>query len=358
MKPWNVKIDPNYQPSLSIIIPTYNEGRVIRHKLLNVAGLDYSKKLIQLIIVDSASTDDTIKEIGIFKAEKNDLEVVLIQENERRGKSSALNLALRQSKGEVVIVSDTDCFWPTDILKNALPYLADGSIGAIAGQEKLLNPKQSWVTATENVYRDKMFKIQLGESKLHSTVQFEGGFGAYGRKVLDQFDVETGSDDSGTALNMIQKGVRTIVLPQAVFYTFFPPTWKGKMTIKVRRTRQFVRIWSKSFKLWVKGQLMLPKRIFLPEAFLMLINPTIFLMFVFASVLVVLQFPLLALLPLILLMIPETRVYLIELFQNNFVALLALVEIAGGKRSVIWTKAEDSRKNFDADILRSRGLIK
>jgi hypothetical protein len=103
---------------------------------------------------------------------------------------------------------------------------------------------------------------------------------------------------------------------------------------------------------------MLPKRIFLPEAFLMLINPTIFLMFVFASVLVVLQFPLLALLPLILLMIPETRVYLIELFQNNFVALLALVEIAGGKRSVIWTKAEDSRKNFDADILRSRGLIK
>lgn len=357
MKPWNLKNDPHYQPSISIIIPTYNEGNVIRHKLQNLAQIDYSKDLIQLIAVDSASTDDTLKEIENFKEEHSNLNIVTIRENERRGKSSALNLALGRSEGEVIIVSDADCFWPRDILSKTIPYLADNEVGAIAGQEKLLNPNQSWVTKTENLYRDKMFKIQLGESKLYSTVQFEGGFGAYKRKVLDQFDIETGSDDSGTALNLIQKGVRTIVLPQATFYTFFPPSWKGKLTIKIRRTKQFVRIWSKCFRLMIRGKLLLPKRVFLPQAFFLFINPIIFVTFLLSSIFLLFQLPILVLLPIILIAIPKTRIYLIEVFQNNLIALLALIETASGKGSIIWTKAEDSRKNFRVETLEKYELI-
>ena len=346
----------NYQPSVSIIVPTYNEGQVIQSKLRNLAELDYPKELVQIVVVDGASTDDTVKEIEGFRA-KQDLEVTIIQENERKGKSSALNLALEYANGEAIIVSDADCFWPHDILRKAFPYLADGSIGAIAGQEKLLNPEQSWVTRTEDLYRDTMFQIQLGESKCHSTVQFEGGFGAYKRKALDQFDVETGSDDSGTALNLVQKGARTIVLSEAAFYTFFPHTWKGKMMIKTRRARQFVRIWGKCFKLMVRGKLVLPKRIFLSQAFIFFVNPIVFVMFVLTSLLVLLQIPVLVLIPSVLLIVPKTRVYLIELFQNNFIALVAMIESLSGKRSTIWAKAEESRENFDAEILKKHGLI-
>lgn len=356
LKPWNLKIDMNYRPTVSIIVPTYNEGQVIQSKLRNLAELDYPKELIQIVAVDGASTDDTVKEIEDFRA-KQDFKVTIIRESERKGKSSALNLALKYANGEAIIVSDADCFWPHDILRKAFPYLADGSVGATAGQEKLLNPEQSWVTKTEDLYRDTMFQIQLGESKCYSTVQFEGGFGAYKRKALDQFDVETGSDDSGTALNLVQKGVRTIVLPEAAFYTFFPHTWKGKMMIKTRRARQFVRIWGKCFRLMVNGELALPKRIFLSQAFLFFVNPIVFVTFVLTSLLVLLQIPVLILVPLVLLIVPKTRVYLIELFQNNFIALVAMIESLSGKRSTIWAKAEESRKSFDAEILRKHGLI-
>jgi len=356
-KPWNLEIDSTYQPSVSIIVPVYNEGRIIQYKLRNLASLDYPKALMQLIVVDSASSDDSAKQIEEFKAKNNDLDITVITESERRGKSRALNLALQHSKGQVVIVSDTDCFWPRDMLKKALPYLADERVGAIAGQEKLLNPQQSWVTKTEDVFRESMFKIQLGESKLYSTVQFEGGFGAYERGALDGFDVETGSDDSGTAFNLVQKGLRTVVLPQATFYTFFPSTWKGKMTIKVRRTKQLMQIWTKSFGLFLKGRLVLPKRIFLPSAFLLLVNPILFAAFVLASVMLWVQFPLLVSVPLVLLVIPKTRVYLVEILQDNLIALLAMIENASRKRSVIWRKAEDSRKDFDVGALKSRGLI-
>ena len=272
-KPWNLKTDPHYAPSVSIIIPTYNEEKTIQHKLQNLEHLDYPKSSIQVIVVDSASTDSTLEEIKEYGKRNSRLEIVTIKENERRGKSKALNLALQHTRGEIIVVSDADCFWPSKILRQSLPYLANSSIGAVAGQEKLLNPEQSWVTRTEDLYRDQAFKIQLGESKFYSTVHFEGGFGAYRREALDQFDVETGSDDSGTALNLIQKGLRTIVLPEAVFYTFFPPSWKGKLTIKIRRAKQFVRIWCKCLRLMVRGQLALAKRIFAPQAFLLLINP-------------------------------------------------------------------------------------
>lgn len=356
-KPWNLEIDPAYQPSVSIIVPTFNEERIIQHKLRNLASLDYPRALMQLIVVDSASTDDSVRQIEEFKAKNKDLDITVIREDARRGKSRALNLALQHSKGQVVIVSDTDCFWSSDILRIALPYLADKRVGAIAGQEKLLNPEQSWVTKTEDVFRDSMFKIQLGESKLYSTVQFEGGFGAYERRTLDGFDVETGSDDSGTAFNLVQKGLRTLVLPQAIFYTFFPTTWKGKMTIKVRRTKQLMQIWGKSLKLFLKGKLILPKRIFLPSAFLLLVNPVLFAIFVFVTLLLWVQFPMLALVPVVLLVIPKTRVYFLEILQDNLVALLAMFETASKKQSVIWRKAEESRDNFDAGALESRGLI-
>jgi cellulose synthase/poly-beta-1,6-N-acetylglucosamine synthase-like glycosyltransferase len=356
-KPWHLKTDPTYQPSVSIVVPTYNEGSVIQHKLQNLNRLDYPKHLIQLIIVDSASADDTSRKIEEFKQQNREVSFLLIEEKERKGKSAALNTALENANGDIIIVSDADCFWASDILKKALPYLADQNVGGVAGQERLLNPEQSWVTKTEFAYRENMFKIQLGESKLSSTVQFEGGFGAYKRKTLDEFDTETGSDDSGTALKLVQKGFRTIVLDEAVFYTFFPPTWRGKIKIKTRRARQFFSIYQKCFKLMINRKLMLPKRVFLPQAFFLLLNPFIFLSFVCLSILVLFQVPFLTIFPLALFAFPKTRVLLVELFQNNFIALLALFEIATGKKSIIWNKAEDSRQNFNVDTLRSHGLI-
>jgi cellulose synthase/poly-beta-1,6-N-acetylglucosamine synthase-like glycosyltransferase len=356
-KPWNFKSDPDFRPSVSIIVPTYNEDQVISLKLQNLAELDYPKELVQVIVVDSASTDETVKRIEGFQDRNPGFHIELVEEEIRKGKSAALNVALGHARGKVVVVSDADCFWPHDILTKAIPYLANESVGAVAGQEKLLNPEQSWVTKSENLYRNTMFEIQLGESKYYSTVQFEGGFGAYKRTVLDRFDVETGSDDSGTALNVVQKGARTLVLPEAVFYTFFPHTWKGKVMIKTRRARHFARVWSKCFNLLMKRKLVLPKRIFLPEAFLFFVNPFLFLVFASLSILVFALAPLLLLVPLAVIIVPKTRMYFAEMLQNIFIALVAMIESLTGKRSTIWTIAGESRKSVDAEALKKHGLI-
>ena len=307
-------------------------------------------------MIDSASTDNTVKEAQKFVDSHSEMEIEIIREEKRRGKSHALNRALKHSNGDVIIVSDADCFWPSNILDKAIPYLADPAIGAVAGQEKLLNPNESWVTKTEAVYRENMFQVQLGESKLYSTIQFEGGFGAYKRVVLDEFDHETGSDDSGTALNIVQKKARTIVVPEATFFTYFPADWKGKFGIKIRRAQQFLRIWLKCVKLLVKKQLVLPKKIVLPQTFLFFLGPFIFIALVFTTIVILFQFPIL-ILPLVLaLVVPKSRMYLIEVMQNNLILLFALGSLVTKRSYVVWHVSKGSR-NIDPEVLRERNLI-
>ena len=117
---WPTKIDYNFKPKVSIIIPTYNEAGIIGYKLENTSKITYPKDLFEIVIVDSNSTDDTVKIIRDFSEKEKNLNIKLLVESERKGKSHALNNALSQCNGEIVIVSDADCFWPPDILDKAL----------------------------------------------------------------------------------------------------------------------------------------------------------------------------------------------------------------------------------------------
>ena len=232
-QPWNLKVDKRYFPKITILIPTYNEGSVIKLKLENLMRLSYPKDLTKYIVVDSASTDKTLDEVNNFVDEHPEMKIEVLKEKSRRGKPKALNHALEYAVGEVVVVSDADCFLPPDVLDTALSFLADPSVGAVAGKETLLNPDQSWITKTETAYRDFAFVTTLGESKFYSTIFFEGGFSVYKRKFLNGFDCAT-ADDSGTALSVVQNKARTIILDEAPFYTAFPksliyyPKWSQK----------------------------------------------------------------------------------------------------------------------------------
>ena len=58
-KPWDIRRDPGYKPKVSIIVPTYNEASLIESKLDDLARQDYPRELMEVVVVDSASTDGT-----------------------------------------------------------------------------------------------------------------------------------------------------------------------------------------------------------------------------------------------------------------------------------------------------------
>lgn len=355
-KPWRIKINESYKPEVSIVVPTYNESSIICFKLENLSKLKYPKDLMQIIVVDSDSNDQTVSIVNKFVKQHPRIKIQILIESERKGKSTALNFALKRCEGDVVIISDADCFWPSDILNKALPFLADRNVGAISGPKILLNPEQSWITKTEDAYLNSANLIKLGESKIGSTLLFEGGFSAYKKEVIEAFDpYNTGSDDSGTIIKIVEKHARAMLVPEARFFSAFPVTWKGKMSLKTRRANQLVRVFRIYATLLLRKRVQNSKRVIFQNVLAYLFSPLMFILLLITTIPLVLIFPYFVGI-FVVFLIPKVNTYLFEIIQSYFVLFLAIFTIALGKKTLAWDKPED-RDLVTEDMLRQRMLI-
>jgi biofilm PGA synthesis N-glycosyltransferase PgaC len=355
-KPWPTQVDASYKPLISIIVPTYNEANIIQFKLTNLNLLNYPKNLLEIVIVDSNSSDNTIELVNDFAEKEMRAKTKILVEQERKGKSHALNYALEYCTGEIIIVSDADCFWPSDILGKAIPFLADPSVGAVSGPKILLNSNQTWVTRIEADYLKSANVLREGESKAGSTVFCEGGFSAFKRAAFDKFDAyNTGSDDCGTLVSVIANNLRTMLVPGAIFYSAFPATYNGKIAVKLRRTSQLVRVFGKYLTLIFKKRINTAKKVIIPNAVLYLLSPIAFLFFVALTVVLLSIYPVL-LLASVLLVIPPLRFYLFEVLESNFLLFVSIILTIAGRKSSVWSQPED-RLLFTKGVLTEFNLI-
>ncbi|MCJ7635396.1 glycosyltransferase [Candidatus Bathyarchaeota archaeon] len=356
---WNLKIDKKNLPMVTVIVPLYNEEKTIEFKLENLLKLEYPVEKLQILLVDDASNDGTSVKITNF-LKQHPLDLMMVTLSERHGKMKGLNKALEQVRGEVVIVSDCDVFLPSNTLVTTMPYFTDPSVGGVISKEALLDPGISWVSETENLYMKLTYgTIKLGESKIHSTLIFHGGFGAYRRSVLGQFNEE--EDDVGTALDIVQKGSRTIMVPDAVSYSVEFTTWRDKFNSKIRRARHNIRTWIRCLNLLLRRRLLLPKRIALPEIFLYLFNPLIFSVLFITTIYILmtnLSFGILLTLVIVpLLVLKQTRLILFEVLQNNFFLLLGILGNILRKDLISWNTFQDPRTILKREMLEKKGLL-
>lgn len=343
-KQWNIEIDKDFQPKVSILIPLRNEENLIEAKLENIKNVSYPKELIEILVAADDSKEQTLQKVENFVEKNPELNIKIIRQSPRGGKSVALNKALAFSTHPIVVVTDVDTLWPPYVLSNALPYLSNQQVGAVTCRGINQNGNKSWVTKGEKSYLQFASLLRLGESKIHSTIRFEGGFCAYKKSAFKKFDCETGADDSGTALEVIQNNYRAILVPEAVFYTEFPTKLVDKFKIKARRANQLIGLWLKCFKLLRKKGLLLPKRIAVPEILLFVINPIILLALIITTITTVAFFPFSLLsmgaLLLILCLLLFARRMFFELLIDNFILLYAFVAFMLGRRYVSWEKLE------------------
>jgi len=198
--------------------------------------------------------------------------------------------------------------------------------------------------------------MKLGESKKSSTIFFEGGFSAYEKKALDRFDpYNTGSDDCGTVIKVLEKDFRAIMIPEAEFFTTFPRTWKGKVDMKIRRASQLVQVLQKYTILLIKNEIRTAKQIVLKNLFVYLLAPIVFLLFIATTSFLMLKFPPTILL-LLFFLIPKVRGYLVEASLSYLILLYSIILTVSKKKYVIWKKPQD-RALLTKDMLLQKGLI-
>jgi hyaluronan synthase len=126
-------------PRVSVVIPAFNEGPMVERSIRSVAHCAYPKELLEIIVVDDGSRDDTFFHIQRLRREHPGL-VKLVRFTGNKGKREALCAGFRAATGEVLVTIDSDSeIEARTVHEMVAPFLASADIGAVAGRVAVLN---------------------------------------------------------------------------------------------------------------------------------------------------------------------------------------------------------------------------
>ena len=199
-------IQQNELPKITVIIPTFNEDKIIAKKINEILAQDYSKDKLEILIIDE-SIDQT--PIIVKKYEKTFPNIVkLIRNNtgERMGLAISLNNGYNLASGDIIIKSDCDAkIKQRNAFQEFATFLSKRNIGAVTSRIV------SEINGESN-YRDLITKIQIMESNLDSTII--GNMIAFKKNQFTPIDPKSLADDTEILVQIRRKGYRTVIIPQ------------------------------------------------------------------------------------------------------------------------------------------------
>jgi len=215
----------NFEPLVSVIVPAFNEEKVICRTIESLLASDYSR--LEIIVVDDGSSDSTFE---TAKSAFDDNPNVQIYSKANGGKAEVLNFGWRKAKGEIVVALDADTlFMPTTV--SALAHrFADEKIGAIAGNAKVgnrVNVVTKW-QALEYVTSQNFDRRAF--SSLNCITVVPGAVGAWRRSVLEAtggFSSDTLAEDQDLTIDVRKRHYRIGYEEAAIAYTEAPDSLKN-----------------------------------------------------------------------------------------------------------------------------------
>jgi cellulose synthase/poly-beta-1,6-N-acetylglucosamine synthase-like glycosyltransferase len=236
------ELSAEYAPSVSVVIPAYNEAKVILDKIENSLRLDYPRDRLEIVVASDGSTDGTNEVVREYGPRG----VKLLACAPRAGKISVLNRAIPAAVGEIVLLCDANVMFQPNALKRLAAHFADPCVGAVTGDVRIRSSNAPFGEGEGLYYRYERF-IQLQESNLGSTVTVDGGMYAIRKELFRPLPRDTILDDFVIGMNVALAGKRVLYDPSAVA--------SENATLDVREEfRRKVRIVAGAFRELARGQ--------------------------------------------------------------------------------------------------------
>ncbi|HEX4650716.1 MAG TPA: glycosyltransferase, partial [Granulicella sp.] len=226
---------PDYQPEVAVVIPAYNEEKVIVRTIRSVMLSSY--KNIRILVVDDGSTDATFDVAR--DAYPDDLAsgrlTVLTKPN--GGKADALNFALNHIDEGIYIGIDADGIIAHDAIERLVPHFANPAIGAVAGNAKVGNRVNLWTRwqALEYITSQNFERRALDLFDVVMVVP--GAIGAWRTDVVKAghgYHTNTVAEDADLTMNILEQGYSVIYEDQALAFTEAPVNMDGLMRQRFR----------------------------------------------------------------------------------------------------------------------------
>ncbi|MEK5037286.1 glycosyltransferase family 2 protein [Sporosarcina sp. FSL K6-3457] len=255
-----VRINPDFTPGVSIIIPCFNEEEWIHRTILSCMNQDYPIDKFEVIVVDDQSTDGTVEQIEKVVAlvhkeaerylTKERLRVHVLKEN--GGKRVALVKGVEMAKHDLVVFVDSDSFLEPDAIKNLVPPFQDPKMGGVAGRTDVENKYTNMITKLQTVRYYIAFRImKAAESYFDSVTCLSGPLSCYRKElIIEHTDAwlnqkflgqpATFGDDRSMT-NFILKTHRTGYQDSAICSTIVPSNMGFFLKQQMRWKRSWLR---------------------------------------------------------------------------------------------------------------------
>lgn len=215
----------DFNPRVSVVIPAYNEEKVILRTVNSILASDYRN--FDIIVVDDGSTDATYKKI---QTAFHDNPRIKIFTKENGGKSTALNLGISKTKAEIAVTLDADTIFKPNTITKLVRNFDNPKVGAVAGNAKVgnrLNLLTYW-QALEYITSQNLDRRAF--TVMNCITVVPGSVGAWRRKAVIQaggFSNRTLAEDADLTFFIIRLGYKVVYEDGAIAYTEAPDTVKN-----------------------------------------------------------------------------------------------------------------------------------
>ena len=231
----------HHSEHLTVLLPVWNEAKVIEKKLDNLAE---QNQTMHLLVVDSASTDSTLELLNgwISRHPSTFASVEVLRMERRQGKTAAVVKALQhlgQHADGLICMTDADAMLERGCLQRLMQWFADPMIGAVGAVPNRVGGRKD-----EVLHRAAWEAMRLAESMVDSTPFLEGSCMMWRPSCLAIDDLYTGAnaDDAQIATSVRCQGWRAVTDPLATFIDVAPSTVEGQRRQKLRRAQGLQRL--------------------------------------------------------------------------------------------------------------------
>ena len=238
----------DYEPTVTVVVPLYNEGRSIYDTILSLLALEYPPEKLTVTVVDDCSTDDSY-DWARLAAALHPERVRVLRNPHNMGKRKGINHAVREATAEIIVSVDSDVLVDRRALRELVARFTAPDIAAVGGRVHVSNANENWLSKLQTIkYFFGQEYLKNLERSLQSVLCLSGCLTAYRRHVLLELEpiLENRSvwgvpikygEDRFLTRQIVKAGYRTLMTMDAFCYTKAPTTLTGYFNQQLRWKR-------------------------------------------------------------------------------------------------------------------------
>lgn len=227
-RPDATRLSDDALPTVAVLIPAYNEEKIIARKLETTLAMNYPPAKLRITVVSDRSTDGTDRIVqGIA-----DPRVTFIRNEEQKGKITTLSELAPKADAEIVLITDANAIFEPDAVRRLIEPFQDPRVGIVNGN-KVLQRTATMVGEGEGAYWTYETRLKRADSDVFSNAFVTGAMTAIRRELFVPIPGYL-EFDHVLPLHAVNQGYRVVFAEGARFHEETAPSSTAEWKVRVR----------------------------------------------------------------------------------------------------------------------------